>query len=60
MRKSIASQDVGVSVKLERTLDCFCDYFFLGIGINCEKYTAQTIHDTALASLHEEFATVII
>lgn len=29
------------------------------IGVNGEKYTAQIIHDTALASLHEEFATVI-
>ncbi len=29
------------------------------IGVNGEKYTAQLIHDTALASLHEEFATVI-
>ena len=29
------------------------------IGSKGEKYTAQLIHDTALASLHEEFATVI-
>jgi len=29
------------------------------VGVNGEKYAAQLIHDTALASLHEEFATVI-
>lgn len=29
------------------------------IGVNGEKYPAQIIHDTALASLHEEFATVV-
>lgn len=29
------------------------------IGVKGEKYKAQIIHDTALASLHEEFATVI-
>ncbi|UNU73621.1 cysteine hydrolase [Moraxella nasovis] len=29
------------------------------IGIHGEKYDAQTIHLTALASLHKEFATVI-
>ncbi|PXY02454.1 cysteine hydrolase [Marinifilum breve] len=29
------------------------------IGVNGEKYPAQLIHDTALASLHEEFAMVI-
>jgi nicotinamidase-related amidase len=29
------------------------------IGMNGEKFSAQLIHDTALASLHEEFATVI-
>jgi nicotinamidase-related amidase len=28
-------------------------------GINGEKFSAQLIHDTALASLHKEFATVI-
>ncbi|WP_421919629.1 cysteine hydrolase family protein [Marinifilum sp.] len=29
------------------------------IGVNGEKYPAQLIHDTALASLHGEFAQVI-
>ena len=29
------------------------------IGVNGEKFPAQLIHDTALASLNEEFATVI-
>lgn len=29
------------------------------IGVNGEKFSAQLIHDTALASLHQEFATVI-
>lgn len=29
------------------------------IGVNGEKFSAQLIHDTALASLHGEFATVI-
>ena len=29
------------------------------IGVNGEKYPAQLIHDTALASLHEEFAQII-
>lgn len=29
------------------------------IGVNGEKYPAQLIHDTALASLHKEFAMVI-
>jgi Amidases related to nicotinamidase len=29
------------------------------IGVNGKKYPAQLIHDTALASLHEEFAMVI-
>ena len=29
------------------------------IGVNGEKYPAQLIHDTALASLNDEFATVI-
>ncbi|WP_096431725.1 cysteine hydrolase family protein [Labilibaculum antarcticum] len=29
------------------------------IGVNGEKFSAQLIHDTALASLHREFATVI-
>jgi nicotinamidase-related amidase len=29
------------------------------VGVNGEKYSAQLIHDTALASLHMEFATVI-
>ena len=29
------------------------------IGVNGEKFPAQLIHDTALASLHEEFAQVI-
>lgn len=29
------------------------------VGVNGKKYSAQLIHDTALASLHMEFATVI-
>ncbi len=29
-------------------------------GVNGEKYSAEIIHDTALASLHNEFATVIM
>ncbi len=29
------------------------------VGVNGEKYSAQIIHDIALASLHMEFATVI-
>ena len=29
------------------------------IGLNGEKYDAELIHQTALASLNEEFATVI-
>ncbi|MGB0525979.1 MAG: cysteine hydrolase family protein [Flammeovirgaceae bacterium] len=29
------------------------------VGVNGEKYTAQLIHDTAIASLNEEFATVL-
>ena len=29
------------------------------IGVNGEKFSAQLIHDTALASLHGEFATVV-
>lgn len=29
------------------------------IGVNGEKYAAQLIHDTALASLHNEFARVM-
>jgi nicotinamidase-related amidase len=29
------------------------------IGVNGEKYAAQLIHDTALASLNKEFATVM-
>ncbi|MEH0157344.1 cysteine hydrolase family protein [Limibacter armeniacum] len=29
------------------------------VGVNGEKYTAQLIHDTALASLHKEFAEVV-
>ncbi len=33
---------------------------FNKIGFNGEKFSAQLIHDTALASLHEEFATVLI
>jgi nicotinamidase-related amidase len=28
-------------------------------GVNGEKFSAQVIHDTALASLHKEFATVL-
>ena len=29
------------------------------VGFNGEKYSAELIHDTALASLHGEFATVV-
>ncbi|PKQ62074.1 cysteine hydrolase [Labilibaculum filiforme] len=29
------------------------------IGVNGEKFSAQLIHDTALASLHEEFASIL-
>jgi nicotinamidase-related amidase len=29
-------------------------------GVNGEKYSAEIIHNTALASLHNEFATVLI
>jgi len=29
------------------------------VGVNGEKYSAQLIHDTALASLHNEFARVL-
>ena len=29
------------------------------VGVNGEKYSAQLIHDTAIASLNEEFATVL-
>ncbi|WP_207434097.1 cysteine hydrolase family protein [Sabulibacter ruber] len=29
------------------------------VGVNGQKFSAQIIHDTALASLHNEFATVI-
>jgi hypothetical protein len=28
-------------------------------GADGQKYTAEIIHDTALASLHKEFATVV-
>lgn len=29
-------------------------------GVNGEQFSAQLIHDTAIASLHEEFATVVL
>ena len=29
------------------------------VGVNGEKYAAQLIHDTAIASLHQEFATIV-
>lgn len=32
---------------------------FNKIGVKGQKFSAQLIHDTALASLHEEFATVL-
>ncbi|MBQ0740182.1 isochorismatase family protein, partial [Aquimarina celericrescens] len=32
---------------------------FNKVGANGQKYSAQLIHDTAIASLKEEFATIV-